>query len=537
MPTVREVTYDVLRRLGMTTVFGNPGSSESAFLDDFPSDFHYVLGLQEAVVLAIADGYAQATGRAALVNVHTAPGMGHAMGSLVNAYHARTPLVVTAGQQVRAMLAIEPWLTSRRAVELPEPYVKWASEPSRPEDVPSAIERAWHIAMQGPRGPAFVSIPMDDWSEEALPIAPREVVHRTGPDPAAMAGLAALLGDARRPALIAGGGIDRCGAWHDMIRVAERTRADVWSAPAAERLGFPQDHPLFRGSLALAMKPVADQLRGYDVAVVIGAPIFRYYPYVPGEIVPEGTRLVHLTDDPDEAARAAAGDSIVGDIALALERLADLLPQSDRPMPPPRRMPAPAPPTRPIGYDFAMQTLSAVMPQGTLVVDEAPSGRPALLANLLIRESGAYFATAGGGLGYALPAAVGVQLARPDRPVVCVVGDGAAMYGIQALWTAAQERAPVVYLVLNNAQYGILKAFAANAGHKNIPGLDLPGLDLCGLARAMGCRAERIEDPQRLGPALSAAFVESRRDGVPTVLDVAMDPAVQGLYGLPDERA
>jgi benzoylformate decarboxylase len=535
MATVREVTYNLLRQLGLTTIFGNPGSSESAFLDDFPSDFRYVLGLHEGSVLAMADGYAQASRRAAFVNLHTASGVGHAMGSLVTAYQAKTPLVVTAGQQVRAMLSIEPWLTNRDAVDLPKPYVKWASEPARAEDVPAAIERAWHAAMQAPQGPAFVSIPMDDWAREAAPVSPRDVVHRTGPDPAAISSLAVALGLAKRPALVAGGGIDRCGAWNSMIRLAERTRAGVWSAPVVERAGFPQDHRLFQGFLPPAIKPLADQLRGYDLVVVIGAPVFRYYPYVPGEILPEGTRLIQLTEDPDEAARAAAGDSIVGDILLAVERLVELVPASERPAPPPRPRPDPAAATRPMGYAFAMQALAAAMPEGTLLVDEAPTGRPALLANVPIREEGGYYATASGGLGFAVPAAVGVQLARPDRPVVCVVGDGAAMYGIQALWTAAREHAPVVYLVLDNAQYGILKSFAATERHARVPGLDLPGIDVCGLARAFGCRARRVEDPETLAPALASAFAESRADGVPVVIDAVMDPGMQVLYGLPAE--
>ncbi len=533
MATVREVTYELLRQLGMTTVFGNPGSSESPFLDRFPGDFRYVLGLHECVVLAMADGFAQASRRAAFVNLHTAPGVGHAMGSLVSAFQARTPLVITAGQQVRPMLAIEPWLTNRDAVDLPKPYVKWACEPARAEDVPAAIERAWHTAMQPPQGPVFVSIPMDDWSRDAAPRRARAVAGRTAPDPGAIASLAARLAAAKRPALVAGPGIDRAGAWDAAIRLAERCRAAVWGAPAGERAGFPQDHPLFQGFLPLAIQPIADQLSGCDLVVVIGAPVFRYYPYVPGEILPPGTSLVLLTDDPDEAARAAAGDAIVGDVGLALDRLVDLLPVSARPAPAPRPAPVPAPATRPMSHEFVMQALAAAMPDAALLVDEGPSNRPAMIANVRVREQGGYYATASGGLGFGLPAAVGVQLARPDRPVVCVLGDGAAMFGIQALWTAAQEHAAVVYLVLDNGQYGILKSFAATARHAGVPGLDLPGLDFCGIARALGCRACRVEDPAALRPALTAAFEQARTERLPIVVDVVVDPGVLGLYGLP----
>ena len=530
MTTVREATIDLLRALGMTTVFGNPGSTEEPFLKEFPEDFTYVLGLQEAAVVGMADGYAQATGRAAFVNLHTAPGVGHAMGALVTAWYNRAPLVVTAGQQVRPMLTLEPWLVNRDAVDLPKPYVKWSYEPPRAEDVPAAIERAYHTAMQAPPGPVFVSIPMDDWDVATEPHVPREVSYRTAPDPTALERVAALLRASSRPALVVGAGVDRCGGWDAAVALAERTRAAVWSAPAPERAGFPQDHPLFQGILPAAMAPLAERLAGNDLVVVAGAPVFRYYPYVPGPPLPAGARLLHLTDDPNEAARAPVGTAVVGDVALAIEGLLALVPQTDRRAPPCRPAPMAPPAGEPMTPAFVMHALAQACPDGVIFVEEAASNRAPFYEHVRITGCGSYYATGSGGLGFAVPGAVGVQLARPDRPVVCLVGDGAAMFAIQALWTAAQHHAPVVFVVLNNGHYAILKAFAAfhGAGDR-IPGLDLPGLDIVSIARGFGCVARRIDRAVELLDELRLAFAGARRDGVPVLLDVAVDPAVPPL--------
>src|SRR6186713_3749736 len=201
MPTVREATVCLLRELGMTTIFGNPGSTELPLFRDFPADFQYVLGLQESVVVGMADGYAQATHNAAFVNLHSAVGVGHAMGNIFTAYRNRTPLVITAGQQARSILPYEPFLSATAATKLPEPYVKWSSEPARGEDVPAAIARAYYVAMQQPCGPTFVSIPIDDWTRPTQPIEARRVSRELGPDPEAMKALVAALSASKRPAL------------------------------------------------------------------------------------------------------------------------------------------------------------------------------------------------------------------------------------------------------------------------------------------------------------------------------------------------
>ncbi|MEU5780327.1 benzoylformate decarboxylase [Micromonospora lupini] len=527
MATVRDATYDVLRTLGMTTVFGNPGSTEEPFLRDFPTDFHYVHALHEATAVAMADGYAQAAGRPAHVNLHTAPGMGNGMGNLVTAWHNKTPLIVTAGQQTREMLLLEPRLTSRRAVELPEPYVKWSYEPVRAQDIPAALLRAYATAVQPPVGPVFLSLPMDDWAQPAeAPPAPRSVATRFGPDPQRLEMFARVLADSRNPVLVFGPGVDRSGSWPAAVALAERLAAPVWSAPAPERAVFPEDHPQFRGVLPFAIGPLAEALRGHDTVLVVGAPVFRYYPYVPGDHLPEGARLLHVTDDPDEAARAPVGDSLLGDPGLTLTALLDLVPAANRQPPTPRAAPAPPEVTVPLSADAMFAALAAHWPADGVLVQESPSNLSALRRHLRITRPASYFTMASGGLGYGLPAAVGVALAERDtgrgRPVVAVIGDGSFHYSVQALWTAARLALPVVVVVPVNQQYAILKAFAELKDTPGVPGLDLPGLDITAIAAGYGCATEVVQTPDQLGAALATGL---RAEG-PTVLPVPISTDV-----------
>ncbi|HKH77828.1 MAG TPA: thiamine pyrophosphate-binding protein, partial [Rubrobacteraceae bacterium] len=315
MSTVREAAFDLLRSFGVTRIFGNPGSTELPFLSGLPEDFTYVLGLHEGVVVGMADGYAQGTGRAAFVNLHTAAGLGNAGAAIMTAHHNRTPLVITAGQQDRRHLAHEPFL-SGRLVEMAKPYVKWSHEPARAEDVPAAIERAYHTAMQAPRGPAFVSIPMDDWDHETERRAAREVDYRTAPNPEALDRAADALRSSRRPAIVVGASVDRAGAFYDAVSLAERLGTPAFADPMHPRAGFPQDHPLFQGVLAPARAGISSRLSEYDVVLVLGAPVFRYFQYQPGPPIEEGTRIIHVTEDPEEAARSAAGAGIMGDVGL-----------------------------------------------------------------------------------------------------------------------------------------------------------------------------------------------------------------------------
>ena len=526
MSTVHEATYELLRSFGLTKVFGNPGSTELPFLKDFPEDFTYVLGLHESVVVGMADGYAQGTGRAAFVNLHTAAGLGNASAAIMTAHHNRTPLVITAGQQDRRQLAFEPFL-SGRLVEMALPYVKWSHQPDRAEDVPAAIERAYHTAMQAPRGPAFVSIPMNDWDEEVEPLPYREVFHESEPDPEGLEEFAEVLKRAERPAIVAGAWVDRKGAFYDTVKLAERLKAAVWEAPLASRAGFPQDHPLFQGHLAPAQKQVAEQLSGYDVVLVIGAPVFLYYPYVPGPVVEEGTKVLQITGDPDKATRAAIGTSIVGNVDLAVRRLMGLLPEkTDRPAPPVRKAPPTPEAATPIPSAYLMHTLAEVLPEDVAFFEESGSSRGTFHEHIRPNWPGGYYNAASGGLGFAMPASVGYKLARPERPVVCVIGDGSSMYSNQALWTAARYGANVLFIVVDNKGYYILKGFRDALGlGETVPGLDVPDLDLVKVAEGMGVHGETVEEAEALRAALERGLAAKW----PYLVNVLVEPDVPKL--------
>jgi benzoylformate decarboxylase len=513
MATVREATFELLRSHGMTTMFGNPGSTELPMLADFPEDFTYVLGLQELVVVGMADGYAQASGRPTVVNLHTAPGVGNAIGGLFNAQANKAPLVVTAGQQVRPHILIEANLTNRDATLAPGPYVKWSHEPARAQDVPSAIARAIHHASLPPRGPAFVSIPMDDWGAEAeqdrVAGAARRVLNgRAMPDPAALSQLAALLEAAHRPALVAGPDIDRSGGWDAAVALAERQRLPVWASPATggSRIGFPERHPQFVGILPPAIGALSAALEGHDLVLVVGSSVFPYYPYLPGALLPEGAALVQLTNDPGEAARAPMGDTIVGDVALALQRLLELVGESDRPLPAPRPEAGDPAPGEPMSGSEAVAALAAAWPADGIAVVETPSSTLAVRNRLRLSRPGSYYFCASGGLGFGIAAAVGVQLAQPHRPVICVLGEGSAQYGITALWTAVTYKLPVTFLVLRNDEYMILKWFASLEQVSGAPGLELPGLDVAAVARGYGMPAREVSGRRQLAEALREAI-------------------------------
>ena len=530
--TVREATYDLLRQLGLTTIFGNPGSTEEPFLRDFPADFTYVLGLQEASVVAMADGYAQATGRPALVNLHTAAGMGNAMGSLICASANKTPLIVTAGQQTREMLLLEPYLSNVQAIEMPRTHVKWSYEPARAADVPAAFMRAYATAVQPPTGPVFLSLPMDDWEKPSLGSAAlRTLSQRMAPDPARLREFARQISEAKNPVLVIGAALDRADSWDAGMQLAEHLNVPVWTPPETERAAFPEDHPLFQGFLPFAIAPLSEKLRGHDLVVVIGAPVFRYYPNVPGDYLPEGARLLHITDDPAEAARAPVGDSLLADARLAVEGLSELVKPGQYPPVPPRavKRELPDPPGPVLVPAEVFATLQANRPDDAVILLESTSNIAEFHQWVPINRPHSFTLFASGGLGWALPAAVGFALAERDtgrhRPVIAILGDGAANYSIQALYTAAQHGLPVVFLVLCNGEYGILKAFADHQKTHGVPGMDLPGLDFVALATGYGCAAFRVATSDALAQSLQEAL---RRPG-PTVLEVPITSEVAPL--------
>jgi benzoylformate decarboxylase len=527
--TVRDATFDMLRARGMTTVFGNPGSTELPMLKEFPDDFRYVLGLQEAVAVGMADGYAQASGQVGHVNLHTAPGVGNAMGAIFNAQANKTPLLVTAGNQTRSLMTLQANLTNRDAIRMPHPLVKWSYEPPRAEDVPHALARAIHMASLPPRGPAFVSIPMDDWDAEVDADA---VAHQTRRTVEARASadvreLVKRLGRAENPVLVVGPDVDASGAWDACVALAEKLRLPVWATPApgGGRIGFPEDHPLFQGILPPAIGPVSEVLGGHDLVVVVGSSVFPYYPNIPGPLLPEGASLVAVTSDPDEASRAPMGDAIVADVAATLAALVDAVGSagSGRDAPPVRPAPEEVELTDPMNPSTAMRSLASVFPADGIVVLEAPSATPALRNQLRLSRPGSYYFGAGGGLGFGLSAAIGVQLAQPDRPVVCVLGEGSAQYAITGFWTAAAYRVPVTFLVLRNEEYAILKWFGMLENVTGAPGLDLPALDVSAVASGYGVPSRKVSGREELTEALREAVAVS--DG-PRLVEVQVAPGM-----------
>ena len=528
MSTVREVTYQVLHELGMTTIFGNPGSTELPFLRDMPADFKYVLGLHERSAAGMAIGYALGTSYAAFANLHSIASSGNGLSSLVDAWHGHVPLVVTTGQQDRRQRLAEAFLSSQ-AIDTVRPYVKWAHEPIRAEDVPAAIARGFYLAMQPPMGPVFLSIPMDDWTHPCAPVQVRKISAPASPEKAALAEVAAAMDGARNPVIIAGSQIEEDGAWQETIALAEHLDADVYQPPIPPRWTFPRRHPLFRGGLLPGQQPLADQLADYDVVVVLGAPIFLYYAYVPGDTVKPGTKLFQLTNSPLDAASALGGTSIVGNLADGARYLRTHTKARTAKTRKPYSAPAQPPVESPMTPAYLFHVLNRLMPRDALVCEECPSSKGDLDHHFFLDEPRSFYSVPNGVLGFALPAAVGLQLANPKRRVVCPVGDGSIQYSIQALWSAVQYRTPVVFIVLRNGDYSALKSFCdfTNVG-RNVHGMDITGIDIAKIAEGYGLASSKVEEPEQLEPALKAAFATQG----PFLVDVRVASGGQKCMGM-----
>jgi len=522
MMTIRQLTYDLLRNNGITTIFGNPGSNELPFLQDFPADFRYVLALHEGVAIGVADGYAQATGRTALVNLHSAAGTGNAMGGFANAWNAHSPLVVTAGQQTRAMMGIEPLLTNLDATMLPKPLVKWSCEPARAEDVPLAMSRALHLSRLPAPGPVYLSIPYDDWAKpaesESLRLLNRAVSSTGALDASAAAALAARLERSNNPVIVLGPDVDAARANAHAVLLAERLKAPVWVAPSAPRCPFPTVHPNFRGLLPASIAGISRLLDGHDLVLVAGAPVFRYHEYEPGSFLPAGAELVQITCDADEAARAPMGDAIVGDVGLILAALAHAVAEAARAAPTRREAPVRIlPGAAPLTAERVLDLMDELAPRDAIYVNESTSTIEAMWERMRWEKPGSYYFGAAGGLGFAMPAAVGVQLAEPDRQVIAVIGDGSANYSVTALWTAAQHNVPVVFVIMRNGTYGALRWFAGVLKADGVPALDVPGIDFVAIATGYGVEAERVDTDADF----ALAFGRALEAGRPSLIEVA----------------
>jgi len=517
--TVRDRVFELFRAFGTTTIFGNPGSTELPMFRDFPADFRYVLALQEMVALSMADGYAQATRNAGLVNLHSATGLGHSLGAVFTAYKNQAPLVIIAGQQARSILPFEPFLFAERAAEFPRPYVKWSCEPARAEDVPAAIARAYYTAMQPPRGPTFVSVPVDDWDRFCDPVEPRRIGLVGRGDPELLAEIAEALSECARPAFVVGAAVARDDAWDEIVALAERHRARVWAAPNSGRNSFPENHPLFAEFLAADREKIVASLTGHDLILVLGAPVFTYHVEGFGRHIPEAARLFQLIDDPAMAAWAPVGTAVVTNLKSGIR---DLL-GGHEPRPRPalvRRVPSPHVSGPGLTDAYLMQQVASLRPNGSIIVEEAPSSRSAMHDYLPIVDRDGFYTCASGGLGHGLPAAIGIALARPREKVIALLGDGSSMYAIQGLWTAAQLGLGVTFVIIKNRRYEALVNFGRHFGLQRTVGTSLPDIDFCALARGQGVKAVSVDRCEALDDALSSAFANFVQ---PTLVEVVVD--------------
>jgi benzoylformate decarboxylase len=540
---------------GVEFIFGNPGTSETPFLDglqDFPQ-LKYVQALQEGTAVGMADGYARATGRPAFANIHIAGGLANGISALYNACKGGTPLVLTAGNSDTRMLLSEPVL-SGDLVEMTAQYTKWSAEMHHASDIPSAVRRAFKEAKTPPTGPVFLSFPWNTLDEEVdADIIPSAAGYfRTRPDTQAVARASRLLAQAENPTIIVGDRVAQSGAMRQLVRVAEQLGARVYAAAFSE-VNFPTSHSLYSGMLNLNSPSTRRQLSGADVVLAVGTNVFSSFLYVAEPFLSPTTRLVHLDSSGWEIEKIYPTEvGILADPHAGLEELADALGQD---------MTASARETaatraatlaqerrkadedyqrrlkglwdhRPMAVDRMMHELAQALPSNAIIADESVTSRPALMRAINFDEPGSLYGIRGGALGWAMPGALGVKLANPDRPVVAVVGDGASMYTVQALWTAARYHIPVTYAICNNRSYRILKVnmeiylrrmLNDQERKSEYVGMDFANpLDLASIAAALGVAGEKVEDPDRLRPALERAIAS----GKPAVIDVSIDGAL-----------
>jgi benzoylformate decarboxylase len=524
--TVRTATFDVLRRLGLTTIFSNPGSTEVPFLAGLPDDLRFVLALHEGSVVAMAAGHAIGRGAPSLALLHSTPGLGNAVAALATARQNRAPLVVVVGQQDRRHLAQEPFLAGRLQ-GLAGDYPVWVDQPARPQAVPGAIVRAYHEAATA-RGPAIVIVPMDDWAapgpEPHEILGPTRLLRSAGADADAVDALADMLAGAERPAIVAGAGADGDERWAALVELAERLGCPVWQEPFGGQAGFPQDHPRFAGHLPARRARLREVLAPHDLLLVVGAGAFRQYPYDPGPLVEPGTRIAVVTQDPAEAHRSPVELAVLGEPAAICAALAAAIDARPAPAEPARvrpEPPAPPAPGEPMRAGHVLAALADRLPRDAILLEETPSSRPELHARIPATAPGG-FISAMGMLGFALPAAIGVRMAT-DRPVLAVVGDGSSLYQITALWSAVSYGVGVLFVVLVNGGYAIMDRLAERSGSDG-PWPSLETIDIGALARGQGCESLRVEEHGQLLERLDALLPALADRTTPLLLEVVVAP-------------
>ncbi|GHD61132.1 benzoylformate decarboxylase [Streptomyces mirabilis] len=497
MVTVSDAFYQVMRHHGVQAVFGNPGSNELSFLTGLPEDIPYYLVLQEGAAIAIADGFAQASGTVGFLNLHAASGTGNSMGCMTNTVDCHTPMVVMAGQQARRYVPVGAMLTNVDPVKLGDPLVKWSGEPLRPQDGPALVSKGLMLADSAPRGVVYLSVPLDDWTqpaeEDALDLLlEREMIGTPVLPQKAVDSLVSALDRASTPALVLGPGSDTEEGFQAAVALAERARLPVWVAPSPPRSPFPTRHRCYQGQLPSSAGAVADVLARYDTVICFGAPVSRYHAPSDDPFLRPGVRVHAVTDDPDEAARAPFGRIAVGDPSDALARVAAAVADSGRDWPPARTLPE----TDTSGPHFTTEAILDAIDRGTsedTVFALEWTSADLVRDRLTISRPKSLFYCAAGGLGWGLPAAIGLRLGCPDRPVVALIGDGAMQYTPSALWTAVRHQVAVTFVVCTNTKYRALQEFSEVLHVPEGPYLDISGLDVLDIARGYGVETHRAE--------------------------------------------
>ncbi len=548
--TGKQALLALLKSEGVKVLFGNPGTTELALMDALAgeTELRYVLGLQEATVMGMADGYAQASGELAFCNLHVAPGLGNAMGMLYDAAKAGAPILVTAGQQDQTFSLTEPLLWGD-IVEMARPLVKWAVEVHRVEDLPRIVRRAAKVALAPPMGPVFIGLPGDVLNASAdLDLGePTRIASGLRGDPRAVDEAASLLARADRPVILAGDAVAQSDAHDELVALAEQLGAPVYDETVPSRCGFPTTHPLYRGSLVRTAPGVRGVLSQHDLVLSVGADLFTMSLPATVEAMPEGMPLIHLDTNPWElgknhparVALLADPKTTLPDLSDALSR-AMTLGQRDHAraradavqaegfselaqLKSRAKELAGASPVQPLAL---LAAIGEILPDDAVVIDETISSGAGLRRLLRSADPQSFFGLRGGGIGWGLPAAVGVKLALPHRPVVALIGDGSSMYSIQALWTAAHEKLGIVFVILNNSSYRILKqrtnAIKGVAAQTDTyVGMDLtnPRIDFVGLATSVGLTAHKVSTVAELRDLLPRAIAS----GGPVLIDVEMD--------------
>src|ERR1700733_4111524 len=541
---------DLLKQEGVKVMFGNPGTTELPLMDAFAveHDIQYIIGLQEAALMSIADGYAQASGNLAVLILHVAPGLGNAMGMLYDAMKANSPVLVTAGQQDLEYIATEPVLTADLAT-LARPFVKWAAEVHRAEDLPRYVHRAVKTALAPPTGPVFLALPGDILKNDADIdlLEPTRVAPRVRGDADAVAAAAELLAKAERPLIIAGDAVAQSRAHKELAALAEMLGVPVYVEFIPNTASFPASHPLYRGSMTRSQAGVRDVLDQHDLLFSVGGDLFTWSLTSNVDPWPKGLQLIHLDTDPWQIGKNyPAQVAILGDpkatlpeitagiiarmtasaksaASARLKSMTDTIKKDRAAFRAKARALAGKTPVAPLAL---LEAIGAMLPKNAVVIEEILSSAPGTRSLINSDDEQSFFGLRGGGIGWGLPAAIGAKIALPDRPVVALIGDGSAMYTVQALWTAARYRLPVVWVIFNNTSYRILKqrlvmlrGLAEQAD--NFVGMELtdPAIDFVGLARSLGIAAERATTVHDVTD-LIAKGIDSN---APLLIDVATD--------------